>query len=166
MDPLTSPLSDDPLEAALERAVAAIDALPGAYGEQLASVAIVVQEEPSAEQLDSVGATGLLGLYQGVPRTAYGADGAPHPSRITLFRGPLMRTYRTPDALRGRVNAVNMVFVGASNELGEFRAGMMAAGIGTVPAVVFGGIGTLAVAAIWAALFPQLRKARSLAGGV
>ena len=72
----------------------------------------------------------------------------------------------TPDALRGRVNAVNMVFVGASNELGEFRAGMMAAGIGTVPAVVFGGLGTLAVAGIWAALFPQLRRARSLAGGV
>jgi hypothetical protein len=72
----------------------------------------------------------------------------------------------TPDALRGRVNAVNMVFVGASNELGEFRAGMMAAAIGTVPAVVFGGVGTLAVAGIWAALFPQLRTARSLAGGV
>ena len=72
----------------------------------------------------------------------------------------------TPDALRGRVNAVNMVFVGASNELGEFRAGMMAAAIGTVPAVMFGAAGTLGVAAIWAVMFPQLRKARSLAGGV
>jgi MFS family permease len=71
----------------------------------------------------------------------------------------------TPDALRGRVNAVNMVFVGASNELGEFRAGMMAAAIGTVPAVMFGAAGTLGVAVLWAVMFPQLRKVRSLAGG-
>jgi MFS family permease len=70
----------------------------------------------------------------------------------------------TPDAVRGRVNAVNMVFVGASNELGEFRAGTMAALIGTVPAVVFGGVGAVAVAGIWAYLFPQLRKIRHLDG--
>lgn len=68
----------------------------------------------------------------------------------------------TPDDVRGRVNAVNMVFVGASNELGEFRAGTMAAMIGAVPAVVVGGIGTLAVACIWAAGFPQLRRIDSL----
>ena len=70
----------------------------------------------------------------------------------------------TPDHVRGRVNAVNMVFVGASNELGEFRAGLMASLIGTVPAVVFGGIGTMAVAGFWAWWFPQLRKARNLQG--
>ncbi|QIO49856.1 MFS transporter [Rhizobium leguminosarum bv. trifolii] len=63
----------------------------------------------------------------------------------------------TPDQLRGRVNAVNMVFVGASNELGEFRAGTMAALFGAVPAVVIGGIGTIVVAAIWASSFPKLR---------
>jgi MFS family permease len=68
----------------------------------------------------------------------------------------------TPDQLRGRVNAVNMVFVGASNELGEFRAGTMASIFGAVPAVIIGGIGTLAVAAIWATSFPQLRKIDSL----
>ncbi|MBB5536611.1 MFS transporter [Rhizobium giardinii] len=68
----------------------------------------------------------------------------------------------TPDAVRGRVNAVNMMFVGASNELGEFRAGTMAHVIGAVPAVVLGGIGTLAVAVIWALGFPQLRKIDSL----
>ncbi|MES2624388.1 MAG: MFS transporter [Pseudomonadota bacterium] len=68
----------------------------------------------------------------------------------------------TPDELRGRVNAVNMVFLGASNELGEFRAGFMAAWIGVVPAVVFGGIGAIAVAvgSVW--LFPQLRDVRHL----
>ena len=72
----------------------------------------------------------------------------------------------TPDAVRGRVNAVNMVFVGASNELGEFRAGSVAALIGVVPAVVMGGVGTVAVAVIWMFLFPQLRKARHLSGRV
>lgn len=70
----------------------------------------------------------------------------------------------TPDRVRGRVNAVNMVFVGASNELGEFRAGTMAAMIGTVPAVVLGGIGAVGVAGLWAWLFPELRKARRLDG--
>ncbi len=70
----------------------------------------------------------------------------------------------TPDRVRGRVNAVNMVFVGASNELGEFRAGTMAALIGTVPAVVFGGVGAIAVAGLWAALFPALRRVRRLDG--
>jgi MFS family permease len=72
----------------------------------------------------------------------------------------------TPDALRGRVNAVNMVFVGASNELGEFRAGVSAALIGTVPAVVVGGLGTMAVAGLWAYAFPALRRARHLTGRV
>jgi MFS family permease len=70
----------------------------------------------------------------------------------------------TPDEVRGRVNAVNMVFVGASNELGEFRAGLSAALFGAVPAVVFGGIGTVAVAALWAMWFPQLRRIRHLTG--
>jgi MFS family permease len=70
----------------------------------------------------------------------------------------------TPDALRGRVNAVNMVFVGASNELGEFRAGSFAALIGVVPAVVMGGVGTIGVAFLWAWLFPELRRARHLDG--
>ncbi|WP_436644155.1 MFS transporter [Microbaculum sp. FT89] len=72
----------------------------------------------------------------------------------------------TPDAVRGRVNAVNLVFIGASNELGEFRAGISAALIGTVPAVVVGGIGTMAVAGVWAYLFPALRRARHLTGRV
>jgi MFS family permease len=68
----------------------------------------------------------------------------------------------TPDEVRGRVNAVNMVFVGASNELGEFRAGTMAHFVGPVAAVVIGGVGTLAVAGLWAFGFPQLRKIDSL----
>jgi predicted MFS family arabinose efflux permease len=72
----------------------------------------------------------------------------------------------TPDALRGRVNAVNNMFVGASNELGEFRAGTVAALIGAKAAVVMGGVGTVMVAGIWSAMFPQLRRARHLDGRV
>ena len=68
----------------------------------------------------------------------------------------------TPDEVRGRVNAVNMVFIGASNELGEFRAGTMAAVVGAIPAVVIGGVGTLLVAALWSAAFPKLRQIDSL----
>jgi len=68
----------------------------------------------------------------------------------------------TPDAMRGRVYAVNMVFVGASNELGEFRAGISASLIGVMPAIIFGGVGTVVVAALWAFWFPELREARKL----
>lgn len=68
----------------------------------------------------------------------------------------------TPDEVRGRVNAVNSVFIGASNELGEFRAGLMASLLGAVPAVVVGGIGTLLVSVAWAGLFPSLRRIDTL----
>jgi MFS family permease len=68
----------------------------------------------------------------------------------------------TPDVVRGRVNAVNSVFIGASNELGEFRAGMMAAVIGAQAAVIFGGAATIGVAALWSQIFPGLRKQRQI----
>jgi hypothetical protein len=68
----------------------------------------------------------------------------------------------TPDEVRGRVNAVNSVFIGASNELGEFRAGTVAAFLGPVAACVIGGFGAIAVAVIWSRLFPTLREQRSL----
>jgi MFS family permease len=68
----------------------------------------------------------------------------------------------TPDEMRGRVNAVDMLFIGVSNELGEFESGLTAHWFGTVPAVVLGGLGTLVVIATWAWLFPELRKADQL----
>ena len=83
---------------------------------------------------------------------------------VSVYVREILIQVATPDEVRGRVNAVNMVFVGASNELGEFRAGTMAALIGVVPAVVAGGIGAVAVAGIWSYAFPQLRKARRLDG--
>jgi predicted Zn-dependent protease with MMP-like domain len=78
----------------------AIDDLPLAFAEQLGSVAIVVEDEPTADQLASVDARGLFGLYQGIPRTRWGADGVPLVSKITLFRGPLTRANRDPERLR------------------------------------------------------------------
>jgi MFS family permease len=80
-------------------------------------------------------------------------------------RETLMQLW-TPDEVRGRVNAVNRVFIGASNELGEFRAGSVAALLSAKVAVVMGGVGTMLVAAGWARMFPQLRTARKLEGKV
>lgn len=68
----------------------------------------------------------------------------------------------TPDDMRGRVSAVESVFIGASNELGEFESGVTAAWFGVVPAVVLGGVGTIVVVALWARLFPQLRHVDDL----
>ena len=65
----------------------------------------------------------------------------------------------TPDEMRGRVNAVDMIFIGASNEFGQFESGLTAQWFGTVPAVVLGGIGTLIITALWAWNFPELRQA-------
>ena len=76
--------------------------------------------------------------------------------RLTLIQ------LATPDEMRGRVSAVSAVAINASNELGDFRAGVMAAGIGTVPAVVVGGAATLMVTALWARLFPEMRRINRL----
>jgi MFS family permease len=68
----------------------------------------------------------------------------------------------TPDAMRGRVGAVNFLFINASNQLGEFESGMVAALFGAMPAVVLGGLGTIAVALLWMKLFPALRHVERL----
>lgn len=69
---------------------------------------------------------------------------------------------QTPDEMRGRVNAVNSLFIGTSNQLGEFESGMVAGFFGAAPAAFIGGIGTLVVAGLWMVLFPSLRRIRSL----
>jgi uncharacterized membrane protein AbrB (regulator of aidB expression) len=63
---------------------------------------------------------------------------------------------QTPDEMRGRVSAVNALFIGTSNQLGEFESGVTAAWFGVVPAVVIGGLGTLVVCALWMRRFPEL----------
>lgn len=85
---------------------AALQALPEPFRDRLGSVAIVVEEEASPAQLASVGARGLYGLYVGVPRTAWGADGAAVPSKIVIFRGPLVRAHGTGARLAAAVEEV------------------------------------------------------------
>ena len=77
---------------------------------------------------------------------------------VSVYIRHLLVQYETPDEIRGRVSAVNSVFIGASNELGEFESGVTAGWFGLVRAVLFGGAATLAVTGIWAVLFPVLSR--------
>ena len=109
-----------------------------------------------------VGAFGVAMVVFGLSRSFWlsivalavsgGVDMASMVLRSTI--APLV----TPDSLRGRVNAIEMVFISASNELGAFESGVAAALIGAVPAVVIGGVATIAVAVLWHRLFPQLAR--------
>ncbi len=83
---------------------------------------------------------------------------------VSVFIRSTLVQLATPDEMRGRVNAVEMIFIGASNELGQFESGLTAHWFGTVPAVVLGGAGTLAVIALWAWWFPELRSADRFPG--
>ena len=101
MDRSPSPALPDPERADPDGAVDfdeviddVIDDLPETFLAGLESVAIVVEDEATADQLAAVRARGLYGLYQGVPRTRFGVDNVPLPSKITLFRGPLTRAHR------------------------------------------------------------------------
>jgi len=102
-------------------------------------------------------ATVVFGLtsHFGVALVALGCLGAG--DMLSVYVRQILIQLETPDAIRGRVSAVNAVFIGASNELGEFRAGVVAAAWGLVPAVVGGGVATLVVTALWTRLFPALR---------
>jgi MFS family permease len=77
--------------------------------------------------------------------------------QISVYIRSALVQFATPDAMRGRVSAVSTLFISASNELGGFESGVTAALLGTVPAVVLGGVGTLAIVAIWMRAFPPLR---------
>ena len=77
---------------------------------------------------------------------------------VSVFVRASLIQMATPDAMRGRVSAVNMLFIGASNELGEFESGTTAAWFGTVPAAIIGGVGTVVVVGLWMWWFPALRK--------
>src|SRR5262245_53338437 len=95
-------VTDEPdvLDVLFDQAIdRTIKSLPDGFVERLGSVAIVVEDEPTPAQLASVGARGLYGLYQGVPRTRWGVDNAAVPSKITLFRGPLVRSSRSMSSL-------------------------------------------------------------------
>ena len=86
---------------------AAIDSIPENFRDRLDSVAIIVEEEPSADDLRRSGAAGLLGLYTGVPRTAWGASDMAFPSRIAIYRGPHLRQFGTgPNLAAGVMETV------------------------------------------------------------
>jgi predicted Zn-dependent protease with MMP-like domain len=97
---MDEPIDDETFE---DWVFEAIDALPPAFRERLGSVAIVVEEWPTDEELRRLGVPGLYGLYQGVPRSALGADYATTPSRITIYRGTCQRSARTREGVRERV---------------------------------------------------------------
>lgn len=81
---------------------------------------------------------------------------------VSIFVRSTLVQIATPPAMRGRVSAVNLLFVGASNQLGEFESGITAQWFGTVASVIYGGIGTLVVVALWAGMFPELRRVERL----
>jgi MFS family permease len=108
------------------------------------------------------GATVVFGLSRNLwlSLLALAASGAADTISV-IIRGSLLQL-ATPAGMRGRVSAVNSLFIGASNELGEFESGLTAQWWGAVRATIFGGVGSLLVAAVWAARFPALRQADAL----
>ena len=145
--------------------------LRSAPGVGAALMAIVVAHHPIRRRagltmLLSVAAFGVLTIVFGISHSiilslvALFLLGASDMVSV-IIRATLVQV-ATPDEMRGRVNAVDMLFIGVSNELGEFESGVTAQWFGTVPAVVLGGVGTLLVIATWALLFPELRKADQL----
>lgn len=136
-----------------------------------AITAVVVAHMPpmrraGATMLVCVGIFGVATIIFGLSKNFYlslaalGVMGASDMVSVVI-RHTLVQLY-TPAEMRGRVSAVNLVFVGASNELGEFESGLTAEIFGTVPAVVLGGIGTLLVVGLWSTWFPQLRRVKRL----
>ncbi len=94
----------DELDALFDEVIdRTLASLPPEFAERLGSVAIVLEDEANPGQLATVGARGLYGLYQGVPRTHWGADNIPVASKITLFRGPLVRGHPGRDTLAGAI---------------------------------------------------------------
>jgi MFS family permease len=147
--------------------------LRSAPGVGAAAMAVLLAHRPlkrrvGATMLWCVAGFGVFTIVFGLSRNLYvslvalllcGAS-----DMVSVVIRALLVQLGTPDEMRGRVNAVDMLFIGASNQLGEFESGLTAAWFGTVPAVVLGGMGTLAVIAIWAWKFPELRQAEQVGG--
>jgi MFS family permease len=107
-------------------------------------------------------ATIVFGLSQHLALSAAALAVAGAADMVSVYIRHSLVQLATPDAMRGRVSAVNLLFIGASNELGEFESGVTAALFGAVPAAVLGGIGTCLVVIVWMGLFPDLRRADRL----
>ena len=107
-------------------------------------------------------ATTVFGLSTSIPLSVAALIVLGAADSISVVVRSSLVQLNTPDHMLGRVSAVNTLFVSASNQLGEFESGMLAALVGAVPAVVIGGVGTMAVAGLWMWWFPELRKLRTL----
>lgn len=110
--------------------------------------------------------TVVFGLSRSFPLSVAALVGLGASDMVSVVIRSTLIQIDTPDALRGRVSAVNAVFIGTSNQLGEFESGLTAAWFGAVGAAVAGGIGTLVVVALWMAFFPELRRRDTLVGDV
>ncbi len=137
---------------------------PGA-GAALCSIALAffpITRRVGLWMLGGVGVFGVCTLVLGATATFVVALAALFlmgaGDMISVYVRHLLVQYETPDAIRGRVSAVNSVFIGASNELGEFESGLTAGWMGLTRAVLFGGAATLAVTGAWAVLFPVLSR--------
>jgi MFS family permease len=129
-------------------------------------VALILARRPIARDTGkrmfaAVAVFGIATIIFGLSRNMYLSLGAliilGAADQVSVFVRSSLIQLATPDAMRGRVSAVNMLFIGASNELGEFESGVTAALLGTVRAVVLGGVGTLIVVGLWMRFFPALR---------
>jgi len=138
----------------------------GAIGMAMLLTARPIRRDAGRTMLIAVGIFGIATIVFGFSKVAWVSVVAlivmGAADMISVYVRQSLIQLWTPDELRGRVSAVNGVFVGASNELGEFRAGTMAALFGTIAAVVIGGVGTIAVAGLWAVFFPKLRRIQGL----
>jgi len=125
-----------------------------------------LRKRVGATMLWCVAAFGLFTVAFGISRsmifslTALFMVGATDMVSV-IVRGTLIQV-ATPDEMRGHVNAVDMIFISASNELGQFESGITAQWFGTIPAVILGGVGAIVVTGLWAWMFPQLRKVNQL----
>ena len=146
------------------RGLGLLRAAPG-IGAALTALAITLyplRRRAGAIMLACVAGFGAATVVFGISRNLYvsifallvagGADMVSVIVRATVVQ------LATPDEMRGRVSAVNVLFIGASNEFGQFESGITAQWLGSVPAVVVGGLGTLLIVAVWSRLFPALRR--------
>ncbi len=104
----------------------------------------------------------VFGLSRSFPLSIVALAGLGAADMVSVVVRQTLVQINTPDEKRGRVSAVNSIFIGASNQLGEFESGGTAAWFGAVPAAVLGGVGTLVVVLVWVLLFPSLRRADRL----
>lgn len=136
-----------------------------AVGAALAAVALVwrpIQRHVGRWMFGGVALFGasmvMFGLSTSLPLAMLALALSGAGDMVSVYVRQILVQHETPDAIRGRVSAVNSVFIGASNQLGDFESGVAARLLGLVPAVVFGGFATLAVTATWMRLFPTLAR--------